>query len=93
MKYTVYYKRTNQIFWRKIKDVVGDLKLDSSTVDGSGNSMPFSYPLWEFVRENQEIIRVPMENVIVRFSKERFMCIRQKMETEAGQQMKLRMPS
>jgi len=70
MKYTAKYKLSNQWFWRTIKNVEGD------DIMPNGCRCLFL--------DNKERIEIP-NTAIVKFSKERFQAVKEKMEQEAGQ--------
>jgi len=89
MTYTVYYKQTNSLFWKKLKRVKGDGLLDESSgyADTNGfQSRTTNNSRW-FILEDETRIEVPVNNVMFKFSKERFMSIKTQMEKESGQRM------
>jgi hypothetical protein len=79
MLYTVWYKLEGDWFWKKIKKVKGDALI---TADKG-----FPEATYIFTKENESLIRVPFKGTVVMFSKERFVLIKQKMDSEAGQQI------
>lgn len=74
MNYTVKYKKANDWFWRKIKNVKGDGILEN-------NSHRY------LILDNEERIEIPLF-YIFKFSKERFFVIKKNMEQESGQQIR-----
>ena len=88
-EYSVYYKTTNQFFWRKIKNVIGDVKLDSHTIGSGNKSLAFDCPMLELIKSNNEVIRLPMDGLLIKFSKERFDAIKKNMEAESGQKLNI----
>ncbi len=72
MTYTVKYKLRNQFFWRKIKNVKGDLFHKDIPVHRI------------FILEDESRIEIPILDTIFSFSKERFIVIKQNMEKESG---------
>jgi hypothetical protein len=89
MTYTVFYKRVNSVFWKKLKKVKGDGLLDESTgyADTNGfQSKTTNNSRW-FILEDETRIEIPVNNVMFKFSKERFMSIKQNVERETGQRV------
>lgn len=72
--YTVQYKK--KIFWKTIKTVKGDGILE--------NGMSRF-----FILEDESRIEIPCQNFIFKFSKERFYMIKERMENEARQDIKI----
>jgi len=72
--YSVRYRRKNQWFWRTIKNVKGDLL--ASDLPGSPRV---------FILSDESRVEVPSDDLELRFSKERFIVIKQNMEKDAGQ--------
>lgn len=71
--YEVKYKRKNQWFWRRIKNVEGDLL----AADLPGYRV--------FFLMDKGRIELPLDGTAFIFSKDRFFYIKRKMEQEAGQ--------
>ena len=76
MLYTVKYKKVNQWFQRTIKRVKGDY-------------IPKGIPAQIFIREDESTVMVPF-GAEIQVSSERFWSIKQKMEEETGQDIKVR---
>jgi hypothetical protein len=76
MLYTVKYKRSDQWFWRKITRVKGDY-------------IPKGIPAQIFIKEDESTVMVPF-GAEIKVSPERFWSIKQKMEQESGQDIKVR---
>ena len=74
--YTVKFKKYNSPFWKKIEKVKGD----GLTENGMSRF---------FILENETRIEIPCQNIIFEFSKERYFLIKERMENEAGQDIKL----
>jgi len=72
--YTVYYKK--KLFWKKLKKVKGD----GLTENGISRF---------FILEDETRIEIPCQNIMFRFSKERFYLIKERMNQEAGQDIKI----
>jgi hypothetical protein len=77
MKWIVFYKTPKALFWRKIKNVEGDL-LDPE-MPGIRVILCADGTRWE----------IPA-TCVFRFSKERFLDIQAQMSKEAGQQIKVK---
>ena len=75
MKYVVSYKKPEQFWWRRIRNVVGDTILEHNQ-----SVLPMRVL---FLADNVRI-EIPMD-CIIRYSKERFYSIKDQMEQEAGQ--------
>jgi len=73
--YTVKYKDKDSSFWSKLKKVKGDGIVEN-------NSHRF------FILEDETRIEIPLYYSF-KFSKERFFCIKERMESEAKQEIKL----
>jgi len=71
--YTVYYKK--RFFWEKIKKCKGDGIVENGQARF-------------FILEDETRIEIPCTNIF-KFSKERFYFIKERMETESGQNMKM----
>lgn len=76
MLYTVRYKRPNQWFWRTISKVKGDY-------------IPKGIPAQVFIREDESTVMVPF-GAVIKIEGKRFWSIKQKMEEETGQDIKVR---
>ena len=74
MTYTVKYKKKGQFFWKKIGSVKGDGIMPDSPV-----ATRF------FITDKEERWEIPVEGTEFFFSQERFVLIKQNMETEARQ--------
>ena len=79
--YDVKYKRPGGIFWKKIKKVKGDGFVPPS--EGCG-----LYGMRWFVCDDETRIEIPATNIFV-LSRERFLLIKERMENEAGQSLKI----
>lgn len=77
MTYTVNFKKTGSLnLWRKLKKVKGD-----GIVENGLSRF--------FILEDETRIEIPMQNMIFKFSKERFLSIQQRMSNEAGQEVRI----
>ena len=76
MTYTVKYKAPNGLFWTKIKKVQGDGIVES-------NAHRF------FILDDEVRVEIPL-HCSFWFSRERFLVIKQRMEAESGQSMKVK---
>lgn len=79
--YTVYYKKKDQILFRKIKNVTGDGRLLPP-------EWPFPVRLVEL--EDKTRIEIPMEGTVFKFSKERFFSIKDATDQEARQNIQIK---
>lgn len=78
MTYTVKFKTEKNWFWRTLKKVKGDGIMPDSTV-----ATRF------FILEDESRIEIPIAGTIFNFSNERFLMIKQNMEREANQDIKV----
>lgn len=75
--YTVFYKKYNSLFWKKIKKVKGD-----GITQENGLSR-------YFILEDETRIEIPCKNIIFKFNKERFYLIQERMSQESNQDIRL----
>ncbi len=78
MTYTVTYKTEKDWFWKKLKKVKGDGIMPDSPV-----ATRF------FILEDETRIEIPVIGTIFKFSNERFLMIKQNMEREANQDIRI----
>lgn len=81
MTYTVHYRRPGQWFWRVLDGVKGDFV---------AHDLPG--PARVFVLEDEGRVELPAPGLELRFSKERFIVIKQRMDREAGQTLPVEAP-
>lgn len=81
MAYTVQIKSPTDRKWQTIANVKGDAIMD----DGAGQK----FPVRVLLLETEERIEVPM-GWALRFSRERFEMIRDRMSGEVGQDVRLK---
>ena len=81
MVYTVYYKKVNSLFWKSLKRVKGDGMMDEASLNKTTNNCRW------FILEDETRIEIPVSEVMFKFSKERFMMIKQEMSKESGQKI------
>lgn len=81
MKYTVKYKKW--LFWHTIKNVKGDTILR----DEAGTNAPFDIRV--LFLEDKSRIEIPMK-YIMKFSKERFYLIKDRMSEAAGKEISIK---
>ncbi len=74
MTYIVRYRRVNQWLFRTIKGVKGDLFAED---------LPHRPRI--FILEDESKVEIPCVGTEFRFSKERFLVIKQNMEQQSGQ--------
>jgi|GEM_PF-1214405 hypothetical protein len=88
MLYTVYYKKLNGFFWRKLKRVKGDGFIENGYVPGPNNTAIWTTKniRW-FILEDETRIEIPAGDVLFKFSKERHFAIQAQMNKEAGQKI------
>lgn len=80
MLYTVWYKRYNSFFWRKIEKI----KADGVLIDMSSQVKSVYHHRW-FITEDESRIEIPMQGMLFKFDTKRFLSIKKSMEIEAGQ--------
>lgn len=85
--YTVQYKLKGAWFWRTLKNVVGDNKLDAHTREQNGAGAPWPTPTRVFFLDDDTRIELPMEGTTFRFSPERQKFIEASVNREAGQKI------
>ncbi len=78
MTYTVKFKTEKNWFWRTLNKVKGDGIMSDSPV-----ATRF------FILEDESRIEIPVAGTIFNFSGERFLMIKQNMEREANQDIKV----
>ncbi len=78
MTYTVNFKTEKNWFWRKLKKVKGDGIMPDSPV-----------PTRFFILEDETRIEIPITGTLFNFSHERFLMIKQNMEKEAKQDIRI----
>ena len=76
MTYRVYYKLQGQWFWRKISKVKGDF------VSNDIHTTPRV-----LILHDESRIEIPIDGTLFKFSKDRFLVIKQNMEKESGQKI------
>lgn len=76
MTYKVYYKLKGQWFWRKVSKVKGDL---------IANDVTFKPRV--LILHDETRIEIPTDGTLFKFSKDRFLVIKQNMEKESGQKI------
>ncbi len=79
MNYTAFYKKPRGLFWHKIKNVKADAIYEARTGEHQ--------PVRVLVCEDETRYEIPMALYLIKFSKERFLDIKQKAEQEAGQKI------
>ena len=75
--YAVHYKLKGNLFFRKISKCKGDGILSENGLSRF------------FILEDETRIEIPCQNTIFKFSKERFYGIKERMEGESNQNIKL----
>lgn len=79
MSYTVKYRIKGSWFWRTLKSVKGD----GYVIDTAGGMQTPMFVRW-FILEDETRIEIPI-NSEFKFSNQRFLAIKQKIEAEVGQ--------
>lgn len=82
--YKVRYKLAHQIFFRTLKKVVGDLKLDKNTLNFHKNPEPWPTAVRVFELSDGTRIEIPMEGTVFEFSGERIAVIQSQINKERG---------
>jgi hypothetical protein len=85
MLYEVSYKKPGAMFWKKIKNVEGDLLLADDRPGGSNQPLPVRV----IILADKTRIELPMNGVILRFSPARFMDSMKRAEAETGVSLKV----
>ena len=78
MNYTVKFKTEKSWFWKKFKNVKGDGIMGDTPV-----------PTRFFILDDESRVEVPITGTIFTFSHERFLVIKQTMEREANQDIRV----
>lgn len=81
ISYTVYYRHPLSPFWRKIRNVTGDV---SGLLTPAG-----AFPMRVLFLADRTRIELPL-SVVIKFSPGRFEVVRENMERDAGQKMETR---
>lgn len=84
MLYTVWYKKPKGLFWHKVKDVEGDTIMRDD-LPNRGTNKPFNVRVLFLTDKSR--VEIPM-SYIIKFSKERFYGIQEKMGKESGQEIR-----
>lgn len=86
--YTVYYRRTNGLFWKKLKHVKGDSFVES----GPHNEVviPPTKNIRYFILEDETRVEIDMHYMEIKFSKERNASIQSRMSENSGQDVEPR---
>lgn len=79
MLYTVWYKKPGRIFWHKIKNVEGDMIIETER----GQALPVR----AIFLANKTRLEIPMDCVI-KFSRERFYDVQATLQRKAEQKKK-----
>lgn len=74
--YKVYYKQTGNLFFKKILRCKGD-----GLVENGISRF--------FITEDETRIEIPCQSTIFKFSKERWFSVKERMEVEANQEIKI----
>ena len=80
--YTVYYKKVNGLFFKKLKKVKGDGFVPNT--NERGEIVGPSYNTRWFVLEDDSRVELSCDSLIIKFSKERHFMIRSQVERESG---------
>jgi len=81
MSYTAWYKKPNGFFWHKVRNIEGDTTLETE------KGVPLPVRVLFFA--NKTRLEIPM-SYFIKFSKERFYEIQNKMEEESGQKISIK---
>jgi len=86
--YSVKYKKVNSVFWKKIKNVKGDGFIENGFIAGpDGRAIGTTKNIRWFILNDETRIEIPSEDVVFKFSAERFIHIKQQMERETGRSL------
>ena len=83
-EYTVKYRLSNFWFWRTLRHIVCDFKLDGSTRDSKGKPAPWPFAVRVFDDVDGNRFEIPMAGTEFIFSGERMEVIRRNMEEQSG---------
>ena len=72
--YTVKYRKAGSLFWRTVRKVKGDCFIPNTTI-------------MQFIQDDESLTEINLADNEVRYSKERFYSIKERMSLEAGQQI------
>lgn len=84
MLYKIWYKKPRGIIWHKVKNVEADTIIETD----KGSALPVRV----FFLSDKTRLEIPM-TCIIKFSKERFFDIQNTMESEAGQEIRIKSES
>jgi len=85
--YEVKYKKVNSIFWKNLRKVVGDGFVENQ-VDANNRIISSKDIRW-FMLEDETRIEISCQNMIFKFSKNRFYATKDRMEQESGVDLKI----
>jgi hypothetical protein len=85
--YEVRYKKVNSIFWKNLRKVIGDGFVENQ-VDVNNKIVSTKDIRW-FILEDETRIEIPCQNIIFKFSNNRFYAIKDRMEQDSGLDMKI----
>ena len=74
--YTVKYRKSGSLFWKKVKDIKGDAIIPNTTIV-------------QLIHNNESLTEINLQDHEVNFSKERFYSIKDRMSKEAGTEVKI----
>lgn len=79
------------LFWHRLRKVRGDSIIWLSARDPAKCQMPQREMAVRIIElEDRTRIEIPVEGIIVKYSKERFFVIKEKAEQEAGQKIPIK---
>ena len=84
VKYTVKYKPAGKLFFRTIRNVVGDVKLDQTSKSAKGTPEPWPIPIRLLILKDGARVEIPMVGTVFKFSKKREQIIKDNINKEAG---------
>lgn len=82
--YTVKYKHSKSLFWKKIKRVKGD----GFVIQQERGGLAFAFDVRFFILEDESRIEIPTKEYLFKFEKERHYSIKDRMSNEAGQNIR-----
>lgn len=86
--YTVKYKRVGDVFWNKLKKVKGDGFIENGYVPGPNNTaIGTTKNIRWFILEDETRVEIHCENMMFKFSPERFILTCKQVNKQAGQKI------
>jgi len=85
--FTVKYKLRGQWFWRTVKNVEGDVRLDRHLLDNKGDPAPWATPIRALMLVNGERLEVPMDGTMFWYCPQRHRNLELRFNKDANQKV------